>query len=176
MRAPAWLVLPGVLAALALWRRDDIAEGVARVYYATTQDSRANEEKYAAEIAAAEARYGIPAGLLHRLIYQESRFRSDIITGEVVSSAGALGIAQIVPRWHPGVDPLDPIASISYAAYYLARMHDQFGSWRNALAAYNWGPGNLSRHLRDKGELVLAELPSETRNYVEQITAGVNVA
>lgn len=176
MRAPAWLVLVGVLAALALWRRDDIAEGIARVYYATTQDSRENEERYAPEIAAAEARYGIPAGLLHRLIYQESRFRSDIISGEVVSAAGAIGIAQIVPRWHPGVDPIDPLASIDYAAGYLARLHNQFGSWRLALAAYNWGPGNLSRHLRANGELVLAELPRETRDYVEQITAEVNVA
>lgn len=176
MRAPAWFVLVGVLAALVLWRREDIAEGVAQVYYATTQDSRKNEEHYAPEIAAAEARRGIPAGLLHRLIYQESRFRSDIISGEVVSSAGALGIAQIVPKWHPGIDPLDPIASIDYAALYLARLHEQFGAWDRALAAYNWGPGNLRRHLREHGSLVLAELPTETRSYVEQITAAVGVA
>lgn len=176
MRASGWLVLVGVVAALVLWRREDIAEGVARVYYATTQDSRENEERYALDIAAAEARRGIPPGLLHRLIYQESRFRSDIISGEVVSSAGAIGIAQIVPRWHPGVDPLDPIASIEYAALYLAQLYQQFGSWRTALAAYNWGPGNVSRHLRENGALVLAELPTETRNYVEQITAEVSVA
>lgn len=174
MRAPTWLVLVGVLAALALWRRDDIAEGVARVYYATTQDSRANEEKYAAEIAAAEARYGIPAGLLHRLIYQESRFRSDIISGEVVSSAGALGIAQIVPRWHPGVDPLDPIASIDYAASYLARLHERFGEWRQALAAYNWGQGNHAKYDLPDG-IIGDDWPPETKRYVAEITADVEV-
>lgn len=175
MRVPV-LVLVVAIAAFAVWRRGDLAEGIARVYYATTQDSRANEGRFAPAIAGAEARTGIPVGLLHRLIYQESRFRSDIISGETVSSAGALGIAQIVPRWHPGVDPLDPVAAIEYAADYLSLLHRRFGSWDKALAAYNWGPTNLQRHLDQHGRLVLAALPPETRDYVSQITGDVAVA
>lgn len=174
MRAVHWWALLAVVAALALWRREDIAEGVARVYYATTQDSRANEERYAPTIRAAEARAGVPEGLLHRLLYQESRFRSDIIEGRTVSSAGALGIAQIVPRWHPGVDPLNPDAAIEYAADYLASLYRRFGSWRLALAAYNWGQGNQARDLADG--IIGNEWPEETRRYVAEITADVDVA
>lgn len=176
MRAAHWWVLAGIVVALALWRRDDIAEVAAGVYYATTQDSQANEERFAPAIADAELRHAVPTGLLHRLIYQESRFRSDIISGATLSPAGALGIAQIVPRWHPGIDPLDPLAAIDYAARYLAQLRAMFSSWDEALAAYNWGPGNLRKHLAQHGALTLAALPRETRDYVEQITADVQVA
>ena len=97
---------------------------------------------YVLSIDAAEGRNSIPPRLLGRLLYEESRYRADIIDGSTVSSAGAVGIAQIVPYYHPTVDPLDPYASIEYAARYLASLKRQFGSWDKALAAYNWGPGN----------------------------------
>ncbi len=119
-------------------------------------------------IRAAEDMNMIPRNLLARLLYQESRFRHDIITGQVRSSAGAVGIAQIVPRWHPDVDPLDPIASINYAAQYLRRLYRQFGSWDKALAAYNWGPGNVSRY-------GLASLPAETHNYITEILGDLGM-
>ncbi|HEX5129608.1 MAG TPA: lytic transglycosylase domain-containing protein, partial [Usitatibacter sp.] len=124
---------------------------------------------YLPAIAAAEAREGIPHNMLARLLYQESRYRDDIISGATASSAGALGIAQIVPRWHPGVDPLDPFASIDYAAKYLSSLYRQFGSWQLALAAYNWGPGNLSAKGFDAA-------PSETRAYVAEITGDIGYA
>ena len=135
--------------------------------------ARANP--YAADIAAAELNNGIPNQLLARLIYQESRYRPDIISGETVSSAGALGIAQIVPRWHPDVDPLNPVDSIYYAGAYLRRLFDRFGSWKRALAAYNWGQGNLSKAITKSGDKWIFEVPTETRNYVEQITRDVKV-
>ncbi|WP_375170087.1 lytic transglycosylase domain-containing protein [Marinobacter sp.] len=121
-------------------------------------------DQYLEEIAKAERTQGLPRDLLARLLYQESRFRQDIITGQVRSSAGAVGIAQIVPKWHPNVDPLNPVESIHYAARYLKQLRDQFGSWRLALAAYNWGPGNVSKYAA-KPE----RWPTETKNYVTQI-------
>lgn len=149
----------------------------------------ASAEPYRLTIAAAEGRHAIPRGLLGRLLYQESRFRADIISGAVVSDAGAVGIAQIVPRWHPSVDPLDPIASINYAANYLASLRAKFASWELALAAYNWGQGNLRTHLASipaGGDWLTAawidsnglrhSVPLETRNYVTQITADVPVS
>ena len=142
--------------------------------YAQNAESKANESKFAPYIADAEQRNGVPAGLLHRQMYQESRFRSDIIDGRTGSSAGAFGIAQIVPRWHPDVDPLDPIASIYYAAAYMKRLYDRFGSWSLALAAYNWGQGNQNRDLADG--IIGNEWPDETRRYVAEITADVEVA
>ncbi|MCL4315637.1 MAG: lytic transglycosylase domain-containing protein, partial [Gammaproteobacteria bacterium] len=131
--------------------------------------ARPENQKYVAALHAAEDANAIPRGLLVRLAYQESRFRADIISGAVRSSAGALGIMQIVPRWHPGVDPLDPFASITYAAGYLARLKRKFDTWERALQAYNWGEGNLSRWLAGD----IQTMPSETRNYSAQILADL---
>lgn len=148
---------------------DAIAAKVADVYYSLSPDSRANEEKFASAIAAAESHNGIPAGLLHRQLFQESHFRSDIISGEKLSPAGAVGIAQIVPRFHPSVDPTDPWASIDYAAAFMKRLHARFGSWSLALAAYNAGEGNVAKY---------GGVPPfpETERYVAAITADVGVA
>lgn len=129
---------------------------------------------YLPAIYAAEDANGIPRNLLARLIYQESRYRPEIIDGTIVSRAGAVGIAQIVPRWHPNVNPRDPWESIDYAAKYLRQLFKRFGSWRLALAAYNWGQGNQQKDLADG--IVGNDWPSETRNYVTEITADVPLA
>ena len=128
--------------------------------------------QYLQALQAAELRHAIPPLMLVRLAYQESRFRTDVISGQVVSSAGAMGLMQIVPRWHPGVDPLDALAAINYAASYLAQLYRQFGTWELALQAYNWGPGNLTKFLR--GELV--SMPAETSTYSRQILADAGAA
>jgi soluble lytic murein transglycosylase-like protein len=127
---------------------------------------------YREALAKAEIDNGIPANLLARLAYQESRFRADVISGAKVSSAGAVGIMQIVPRWHPNANPLDPFASIRYAANYLKTLYRQFGTWELALQAYNWGQGNLNKYL--KGQI--NTMPTETANYSSQILADVGVA
>lgn len=117
---------------------------------------------------AATLTYSLPENLLARVAYQESHFRPDIITGKVRSRKGALGIMQIMPIWHPNVDPLDPKAAIQYAAQYISKLYKQFGSWSLALAAYNWGPGNLA----NKG---FNNAPLETRNYVSSIINDLNL-
>ena len=118
-------------------------------------------------LADAENRYGIPRDLLARQAYEESRFRPDIIDGTTVSSAGALGIMQIVPRFHPNATPLDPASAIDYAGKFLSQLHAQFGSWPLALAAYNAGPGNVQKYGN-----AIPPFP-ETQNYVSQIVADV---
>jgi soluble lytic murein transglycosylase-like protein len=125
--------------------------------------------QYAGLIAQAEAAQGIPATMLERLLYQECRYRNDIITGAVRSSVGAMGIAQFMPATAAelGIDPLDPKQAIPAAAKYLAGLYRKFGNWSEALASYNWGQGNVQR----KG---LANAPRETRNYYTQILADVN--
>lgn len=115
------------------------------------------------DFASAESLYNLPVNLLARVAQQESSFRPD-----VVSPAGAVGLMQIVPRWHPDVDPTDPIASIYYAGKYLRQLYNRFGTWSEALAAYNWGQGNLDR-------LGLSEAPAETRNYVADITGDLGL-
>lgn len=128
-------------------------------------------EKYSSTIAAAEQANGLPRDMLARLLWQESRYREDIITGKVSSPAGALGIAQFMPATarEMGIDPLNPDQAIDAAGRYLARLFRMFGSWSEALAAYNWGMGNVQR----KG---LDAAPRETRNYYAQILADVNAS
>jgi soluble lytic murein transglycosylase-like protein len=127
--------------------------------------------------ANAAALYSLPSGLLEAVAYRESRFRADIISGATISSAGAVGIMQIVPRWHPDIGDAgarDPLQAIPYAASYLRELFDRFGNWRLALAAYNWGPGNQEKDLVDG--IIGNEWPAETRTYVAEISKNAGLA
>lgn len=108
---------------------------------AIADEPPARAAPYLATIAATERAHDIPAGLLLNLIHHESNFDTD-----AVSPKGALGIAQIVPKWHPNVDPSDPAQAIAYAGRYLASLNAAFGSWTYALVAYNWGYGNMKKY------------------------------
>ncbi len=119
----------------------------------------------------AEREYNLPIGLLSRVAYQESRYKAD-----AQSPAGAIGLMQIVPRWHPDVDPTDPVASIYYGAKYLKENYGRFHSWDRALAAYNWGPGNVRTALAEFGNDWLLSAPTETKNYVADISKDVGLA
>lgn len=113
----------------------------------------------------AASAFDLPRGLLERVAYQESRFRTS-----VRSTAGALGIMQLMPDTAAElmVDPLKPSEAIYGAAKYLRRLFDRFGSWTAALAAYNWGPGNVASYGLDS-------LPAETRAYVRAITSDLGL-
>jgi hypothetical protein len=108
----------------------------------------------------AAKRNGVPMDLFERQISQESGFSPKAYNAK----SGATGIAQIIPRWHPGVDPTDPIASLDYAAKWMADLRRIYGSWRAALAAYNWGPANVA-----KWDGQRETLPEETRHYLDVI-------
>lgn len=123
-----------------------------------------------------EASYGIPANMLARMAYQESHFRPDIIAGTTASPAGALGILQLEPAYFQSVNvPLpfttqDTLAQISEAAQEFARLYGVYADWGAALAAYNWGQGNVTAYLAGQ-----AVMPKETIDYVTEILADVPV-
>jgi soluble lytic murein transglycosylase-like protein len=103
--------------------------------------SKASE--YAALFEAAAERHGVPARLLEAVARAESGFNP-----RAVSRAGAQGLMQIMPATARGlgVDPLDPAQAIDGAARLLAGHTQRFGSVELALAAYNAGPGAVTRH------------------------------
>jgi soluble lytic murein transglycosylase-like protein len=117
---------------------------------------------------------GLEPNVLYRLLRQESRFRPDIIEGRTKSPVGALGIAQFMPATAVeelgSVDAaLDPNKAIPGAARYLAKLRRAFaGDLTKAVAAYNWGIGNVKR----KG---LAKAPKETVDYARAIV-GVDIS
>lgn len=127
-------------------------------------------QPYAEAIRAAEQKNGLPDSLLARVLYQESRFRPDIITGKVRSRTGATGIAQFMPKTAAalGVDPLNPTSAINGAARELRSLFDRFGDWTHAIAAYNWGQGNLAKYGLDRA-------PAETKAYVSEIGSDVTL-
>lgn len=119
-------------------------------------------------MAKAELSNGLPAGLLDKIAIAESNYRADIVNGKTVSNKGAVGLMQIVPAMHPTAKPLDPIASVAYAGKYLGSLYKRFGDWPRAVAAYNWGQGNVA-------SLGLKAAPAETKNYVMKVL-GVSIA
>ncbi len=145
---------------------------------------RARAGQYLTRIRAAECVEGIPTDLLTRMLYTESRFREDVITGKVRSRTGAVGIAQVLPSTarDPGYgvpplqDPTNPAWAIPWAAAYLRAMYDRTHSWAKALGAYNQGLGAVLRAVKAGGEDWLAHMPDEGRNYVAGIIADVAVS
>lgn len=112
--------------------------------------------------AATEA--GVDPGLFMRVVAQESAFKPDVWSGTRLSTAGAIGPAQLMPGTASdlGVDPYDQYANLVGGARYLKQQLDTFGDPGLALAAYNAGPGRV----REAGGI--PNIP-ETRNYVRSI-------
>ncbi len=92
--------------------------------------------KYAIQIETAASANGIPSSVLAALLNQESGFNPN-----AVSSAGAEGIAQIMPgtAQSHGINPFDPTQAINTAAKILGDNLRHFESMPLALAAYNAG-------------------------------------
>lgn len=119
------------------------------------------------------------------LPYIESAFNP-----EALSSAKAAGLWQFIPSTgrHFALeqnalkdDRRNVLASTRAALDYLEELYGQFGDWQLALAAYNWGPGNVERALRrndDAGRgtsYVDLDMPEETRQYIPKLQAVKNI-
>lgn len=114
---------------------------------------------------AATAAYALPHGLLSRVAYQESRYNP-----AAESPRGAIGLMQFLPATARdiGIDPANPNQSIWGAAKYLRDLFNRFGNWKEAIAAYNWGQGNVAR-------LGVSQAPKETRDYIAGVLGDVGL-
>lgn len=106
------------------------------------------------------------------------------------SIANASGIWQFIPStgkdygmkqnwWYDG--RRDILSATRGALNYLQKLHDQFGDWQLALAAYNWGEGAVQRaqdRNRARGlptDYASLTMPEETRNYIPKLLAVKNI-
>lgn len=119
--------------------------------------------------------------LVRAIIHQES-------TGnpKAKSKKGAYGLMQLMPGTAKelGVDASDPVQNIEGGTRYINQMLNNYGDEQLALAAYNWGPGNLNNAIaktRKEGLeptwdniLQVAYVPSETRKYVNKVITKRN--
>lgn len=116
-----------------------------------------------------EYAYKLPAGLLKSIATTESGGNQFAVSG-----AGAKGLFQLMDGTAgdlglKGGDVFNPEKSATAAAKYLSQLlKSSGGDLVKALAAYNWGIGNV----QNKG---LDRAPLETRNYVPKVLAGIQV-
>ena len=109
---------------------------------------------------------------------------------QAMSSARASGMWQFMPATGRDFalkqnvfrdDRRDVLASTRAALDYLQRLHGMFGNWHLALAAYNWGEGNVQRAMARNHKAGLPTdylslgMPDETRNYVPKLQAVKNI-
>ncbi len=113
---------------------------------------------YVAAVMAAARRHGLDPALLWAVMRVESVYQR-----RIVSYAGAVGLMQIMPAtgraiaWERGrsefvpEDLLDPETNLDFAAWYLRSLLDRFeGRLPLAIAAYNGGPHNVRRWMRER--------------------------
>lgn len=153
----ALLLLAGLLA---------FAIPVVAVAQPQSAERAATSDPYAAHIAEASQRFGVPVAWIRAVMRAES-------AGDprAISSAGAMGLMQIMPatwaelrvRHRLGGDVYDPRDNILAGTAYLRELHDRYGSVTAMLAAYNAGPGRYEASLSGR------PLPAETRAYVAAI-------
>ncbi len=109
---------------------------------------------------------------------------------QAMSSARASGIWQFMPATGKDFelkqnlfrdDRRDVLASTRAAMDYLQRLYRQFGDWHLALAAYNWGEGNVQKAINRNlkaglpTDYLSLNMPPETRNYVPKLHAVRNI-
>ena len=110
-----------------------------------------------------ESRFNLPSGLLNRVFQKESSGGKHL-----VSPAGALGPMQFMPKTAAslglqGNEVNDLDHSAAAAAQYFAKLMKQFhGDQAKAIAAYNWGSGNVTKY-------GLGAAPKETRDYIAAV-------
>jgi hypothetical protein len=129
-------------------------------------------------IREASSRYDVPETWIRALMRQESGgnlYRNGQL---ITSSAGAMGLMQVMPgtyaelraRHNLGPDPFDPHDNIMAGVGYMREMYDMYGS-PGFLAAYNAGPNRLDDYLANQ-----RGLPDETRRYVASIGPSLSYA
>lgn len=146
--------------------------------------SMARSSRYLFYIVEEVNRRNMPSELA-LLPFVESAFNP-----EAKSTAKAMGIWQFMPKTGKDFkltqnvfrdERRDVLQSTNAALDYLQRLYNQFGDWQLALAAYNWGEGNVAKAIkrnqaqRKPTDYLSLTMPRETREYVPKLMAYKNI-
>ena len=138
---------------------------------AHAEPSECSIDRWAPYIAEASVRFDVSPEWLRAVMRAESAGCQFMNGAPTTSSAGAMGLMQLMPgTWNElrnrlslGPDPYDPHDNILASAAYLRELLDRFGA-SGFLAAYHAGPARYQQHLKD-GQ----SLPVATQNYLQRI-------
>ncbi|ASL41096.1 MULTISPECIES: lytic transglycosylase domain-containing protein [unclassified Acetobacter] len=130
------------------------------------------ENPWGPYIKEASQRFSIPESWIRAVMQQESGGHQYLDGQLTTSSAGAMGLMQLMPatyadmqsQFNLGGDPYNPHDNIMAGAGYIRQMYDHYGA-PGFLAAYNAGPQRVDDYLTSG-----RPLPDETVNYVASIT------
>ncbi|MGD7070260.1 transglycosylase SLT domain-containing protein [Acetobacter sp. AAB5] len=130
------------------------------------------EDPWGPYIKEASQRFSIPESWIRAVMQQESGGHQYLDGQLTTSSAGAMGLMQLMPatyadmqsQFNLGGDPYNPHDNIMAGAGYIRQMYDHYGA-PGFLAAYNAGPQRVDDYLTSG-----RPLPDETVNYVASIT------
>ena len=126
----------------------------------------------------ASRQFAIPEPWICAVMGQESAGRTTLNGRPITSSAGAMGLMQVMPgtysdlrnRYALGDDSYDPHDNILAGTAYLRQMYERYG-YPSLFAAYNAGPKRFDAYL-----FAGKPLPNATLHYVESILPGVGTA
>ncbi len=181
LRAVGALFALGLLAACS--HSNNVSSGAQSARYAS--HARGNyaapgsaEDPWGPYIHEASARFDVPEPWIRALMRVESGGKEYINGKLVTSSAGAMGLMQVMPgtydelrqRHNLGDDAYEPHDNIMAGVAYMREMYDIYGA-PGFLAAYNAGPARLDDYLSNN-----RPLPDETRRYVAMIGPHLQTA
>src|ERR1700722_18340257 len=133
------------------------------------------EDPWGPYISEASKKYDVPELWVRAVMHQESGGLLYENGQLIISTAGAMGLMQVMPSTYDGLrqryalgdDPYDPHDNIMAGVAYMREMYEIYGT-PGFLAAYNAGPARLDDYLNN-----VRPLPNETRHYVANIAPNI---
>lgn len=175
-----YVVLALLAAAILFGVLYDIIAGVT--------EKRLYPRRYSAFVEKYSAEFGVPETVIYAVIKTESDFNTNAVSPAMPPALGLMQLTEETYEWVAGklkenpsaFDIYDPATNIRYGVWYLSYLYGRFENWDTAFAAYNAGPGNVSKWLGDSeysddGE-TLSYIPfKETRNYVTKVNKAIGI-
>lgn len=143
--------------------QERIASAINDISFSMKSDDKRIEEA----VEKASRKYGIDKELINTIIYHESRFKP-----EVTSSAGAMGLMQLMPGTAKAMgveNPYDIEDNVMGGTKLLRNLLDTYGNSKElALAGYSAGTGTVER-LGVKSKEDIHKLPYESREFIQYV-------